>query len=511
MNCAGVGQRLEQPAPHDLEALLGAGGPPRGLDAADDVAQPIERLAPALAAHLDVVGLGVGRARGVRGREADHEQAVLHQLRRLGQHLGEGELRLEAARRQVALVVELAGVGHPLVDQDQARPVLVEQLAEHVAGAGRLLVVGLDAGERLLAAELPGQLAPERAHHGAVGLGGGIAGRDLVAHQHHAPGGRQRLGARLLHHRVDAHQLRGRDAREQVVERQHRVRLAAAEVGLELHDRVAALAGEAPHRAHQHPLEALGEIGAAEELDGVLVLVRPLAEVHLPEVGGELGLLVAAAGDVLVRRHHLAPGLEAARRRALDRGAGALALLAPRLLVEAKPQELRLHLLDVVGLRRRDGGQQAAGRVERAIGVVAGEGLLVRPPVAMVAELADQAALGGPERQAEDVVPGFPHELEQRRHVHCRRSASSRSGDRRRDTRTTSAAARSLHVLLNSRSTNGPSPPLRSSIALPTRSWLVMATGYSSFSSNIVVCSARGLPPSRARRVISGQLSTRPL
>ena len=141
-----------------------------------------------------------------------------------------------------------------------------------------------------------------------------------------------------------------------MVERQHRVRLAAAEVGLELHDRVAALAGEAPDRADQHPLEALGEIGAAEELDGVPVLVGPLAEVHLPEVGGELGLLVAAAGDVLVRRHHLAPGLEAARRRALDRGAGALALLAARLLVEPEAQEFRLHLLDVVGLRRRDGG-----------------------------------------------------------------------------------------------------------------------------------------------------------
>ena len=35
--------------------------------------------------------------------------------------------------------------------------------------------------------------------------------------------------------------------------------------------------------------------------------------------------------------------------------------------------------------------------------------------------------------------------------------------------------AGSLHMLLNSRSTNGPSPPLSSSIALPTRSWLVMA------------------------------------
>jgi len=86
---------------------------------------------------------------------------------------------------------------------------------------------------------------------------------------------------------------------------------AAAEFGLELHDRVAAPAGQAPHRADQHSLEALGEIGAAEELDRVLVLVRPLADVHLPEVGGELGLLIEAAGHILVRRHHLAPGLEA--------------------------------------------------------------------------------------------------------------------------------------------------------------------------------------------------------
>ena len=113
---------------------------------------------------------------------------------------------------------------------------------------------------------------------------------------------------------------RGRGAGEQVVKRQHRVRLAAAEVGLELHHRVAALAGEALHRAYQHPFQALGEIGAAEELDRVPVLVGALAEMHLPEVGGELGLLVAAAGHILVRRDHLTPGLEVARRRALDGG-----------------------------------------------------------------------------------------------------------------------------------------------------------------------------------------------
>ena len=88
-----------------------------------------------------------------------------------------------------------------------------------------------------------------------------------------------------------------------------------------------------------------------------------------------------------------------------------------RLLVEANPQELRLHLLDLVRLRGRDRGQQAAGRVEGAVGVVAGEGLLVRPLVAMVAEFAHQAALGGSQSQAEHLIPGVPHDLEKRRHV----------------------------------------------------------------------------------------------
>ena len=58
----------------------------------------------------------------------------------------------------------------------------------------------------------------------------------------------------LLHHCIDTGQFSGRDTGEQVIERQHRVRLAAAEVGLELDYWVAALAGEALHRTDQHPL-----------------------------------------------------------------------------------------------------------------------------------------------------------------------------------------------------------------------------------------------------------------
>ncbi len=48
--------------------------------------------------------------------------------------------------------------------------------------------------------------------------------------------------AGLLEHLLDARQLGGGRAAEQVVEREHRVRLAAAEVGLELDDRIAARA-----------------------------------------------------------------------------------------------------------------------------------------------------------------------------------------------------------------------------------------------------------------------------
>jgi hypothetical protein len=48
------------------------------------------------------------------------------------------------------------------------------------------------------------------------------------------------------------------------------VRLAAAKVGLELHDRIAACAVKALDRSDQEPSQALGEIGAAEELNRLL-------------------------------------------------------------------------------------------------------------------------------------------------------------------------------------------------------------------------------------------------
>ena len=75
-----VRERLEEPPPHDLETFLGTRRPPRRLDAPDDVPQAIERLAPALSSDLDVIGPRVGRPGRIRGRQADHEQAVVGEL-----------------------------------------------------------------------------------------------------------------------------------------------------------------------------------------------------------------------------------------------------------------------------------------------------------------------------------------------------------------------------------------------------------------------------------------------
>ena len=308
--------------------------------------------------------------------------------------------------------MQLASVGDPLVDEDQAGTVFLEELAQHIAGAGRVLVIRGNARECLLAAQLPRQLAPQRSDDRAVGLGHGIPRRDLVADQHHAPDPGEAVGLRLLQHGLYTGQLAGRRAGEQVVEGQHGVGLAAAEIGLQLNDRIAAASGKAAHRTDQHSLQALGQVGTAKELDRVPVLVRTFAQVHLPEVGRELGLLVSAARHVLVGGHDLPPRLQARGGCALDRQAGLSAPFASRLLVEAHPQQLHLDLLELVGLRRRDRGQQPADRIQDAIGIVAGESLLVRPPVAVPAQLTDEAALGGPEDVPKDIVPGFPHQLE---------------------------------------------------------------------------------------------------
>ena len=179
-----------------------------------------------------------------------------------------------------------------------------------------------------------------------------------------------------------------------MVQRQHRVRLAAAKVGLKLDHRIATDARHTPGCRGKQVLEPFSQVGAAEKLGGFQVLIRAQARVDLVEICRELGLLVSAAGHVLVRVDDLPPRLEAAGDRALDSRASDLALLAAHLLVEDKAAKLHLHLADFIGLGRGHRSQQPSHRVECPIRVVTGEHLLVRPLVALVTDLVDQAAFG---------------------------------------------------------------------------------------------------------------------
>jgi hypothetical protein len=85
----------------------------------EDSTRPTTLRSRSSASRLHVVGLSVRRTRCVGGGQRDNEQAILRELGRLGQRLSEGELRLKPARRQIALVVQLAGIGYPFIDQHE--------------------------------------------------------------------------------------------------------------------------------------------------------------------------------------------------------------------------------------------------------------------------------------------------------------------------------------------------------------------------------------------------------
>ena len=72
------------------------------------------------------------------------------------------------------------------------------------------------------------------------------------------------------------------------------------------------------------------------------------------------------------------------RDSAFDGRAGAASPFAAGLLVEDGTPQFHLDLADFVGLWGRYRRQQALCGVERAIGIIAREGLLVRPAIAHV-------------------------------------------------------------------------------------------------------------------------------
>ena len=130
-----------------------------------------------------------------------------------------------------------------------------------------------------------------------------------------------------------------------MIQGQHGVGLATAEVRLELNNGIASFACEAAEGPNQQSLQAFRQVRPPEELNGVSILVCPFTQVHLPEIGGELGLLVSPACDIPVGSDDFPPGLQAGRSGAFNRRSRLLAPLSARLFVKAHPQQFQLAFL----------------------------------------------------------------------------------------------------------------------------------------------------------------------
>ena len=122
--------------------------------------------------------------------------------------------------------------------------------------------------------------------------------------------------------------------------------LAAAEVRLEMNDGIASFACKTVDGPNQQTLQAFRQIRSPEELDGFSILVCPFTQVHLPKIGGKLGLLVSPTCNVLVGGDDFPPGLQAGRGGAFNRRSRLLAPFPARLFVETHPQQLQLALLE---------------------------------------------------------------------------------------------------------------------------------------------------------------------
>ena len=129
---------------------------------------------------------------------------------------------------------------------------------------------------------------------------------------------RQRLAARGFEDGLHAVKGFGRIAclarAGEVIERQHGVRLAAAEIRLQADDGIAALHGEALNRGPEHARQAFRQVGDAEEGERIGVFLRAHALIDMSEIGRELRVGEAGLQNIRVRLRDLAPGPELVRR-----------------------------------------------------------------------------------------------------------------------------------------------------------------------------------------------------
>jgi hypothetical protein len=93
-----------------------------------------------------------------------------------------------------------------------------------------------------------------------------------------------------------------------VKERDHRVCFAAAEVRLQLYDRIAPVARPAPNCVAQQLSQPVGQEGTAEKLNRLAVLIGSFVPPYLMKISGELRLKIPARCDIRVRRDNFSPG-----------------------------------------------------------------------------------------------------------------------------------------------------------------------------------------------------------
>src|SRR5579863_1634252 len=79
----------------------------------------------------------------------------------------------------------------------------------------------------------------------------------------------------------------------EVVDREHRMGLAAAESGLEPDDRIAALPGQPLETARENTPQPFSEKGNAKEILRRAVILSRMAGIDREEIGGELRLFEA--------------------------------------------------------------------------------------------------------------------------------------------------------------------------------------------------------------------------
>ena len=281
---------FEEPPPHDLAPFRrvdGRDGPP---DAVEIRVQRVEDLSAERVARL-----------GRRRRDGGDEDSLPRRLDALHQGLQEREVAAPRADGERLRPAELPVEGDQLVEQDGAGPRFGQEPVDDLLAGRRAGPVALRHEVVARPAEQPvREPPPDGPEREPVRLQrDGRRGGRAVEHRHARP--RQVANARLVQQRGDAREAFRRNApRSEVVHGQQRVRLAAAEVRLQLQHGVSAGAREAPRDAAEQVGESLREVGPRKELLRVGVFGGRRSGGDLREVGREVALLHPSAEDVRV-------------------------------------------------------------------------------------------------------------------------------------------------------------------------------------------------------------------